>query len=297
MRENNSGFKFINPILDCEDYNANTSVIIIYSELNNLINNLIKKYNLQTASVYYRDLNNGPWYGYNEKGYFAPASLMKLPIMISLLKYAEDNPVILEKKVIIEQKDVDKVLEQNIKPKKSVQVGTSYSMLDLVNYMIRESDNVAFSAVIENFPEQQYTNETFQQVGVDAKIENSQLVLRTKDYAGFFRVLYNASYLNKDNSELALKILSESSFNNGLVARLPKDIIVAHKFGERDFEGNGLNLDLVTQGGVKQMHDCGIVYYPQKPYILCVMTRGTDLKNQANFIADISSFIYEKISK
>jgi len=96
-REVNTNYKFINPILDCEDNNTDSSHIIMYSKINNFTDELLKKYNLKSASIYYRDLNNGPWYGYNEKTYFSPASLVKLPVMIALLRYSEDNNSILLK--------------------------------------------------------------------------------------------------------------------------------------------------------------------------------------------------------
>jgi hypothetical protein len=42
--------------------------------------------------------------------------------------------------------------------------------------------------------------------------------LSVKDMATFFRILYNASYLGRENSEYALKLLSQVDFNNGLRA-------------------------------------------------------------------------------
>jgi hypothetical protein len=38
--------------------------------------------------------------------------------------------------------------------------------------------------------------------------------ISVKDYASFFRILYNASYLNREYSETALKLLSETLYNN-----------------------------------------------------------------------------------
>jgi beta-lactamase class A len=295
-RESNQNYKFISPLLDCEDSSASASSIIFYSKADNFLDNLIKKDGLQTASVYYRDLNNGPWYGYNEKEYFIPASLIKLPIMIALFKYAENNPFILNKEVMVKQNEVSGELSQNIKAEKQVKVGVKYSMLNLVNYMIEQSDNIALGAVTDNFPYKNYLDEVFKQVGVDTQVENDDVVLRVKDYASFFRVLYNASYLSKDNSELALKILSESIFSDGLVAGVPKNIVVAHKFGERNFLQNGLIPDTNLQENTKQLHDCGIVYYPGKPYVLCVMTRGNDFKSQEKSISKISSYFYNAVS-
>jgi len=48
---------------------------------------------------------------------------------------------------------------------------------------------------------------------------------------------------------------------------------------------------LVTEG--VQLHDCGIVYYPQRPYVICVMTKGRDLDVLKNVIKGISEIVYE----
>ena len=299
LRENNSGYKFTSPILSYEDIAPNASTLVGFSKTNNFIDDLVKKYNVQTASVYYQDLNNGPWYGYNSKEMFVPASLVKIPIVISLFKYMEKNPLALYKKVKVTQEDLNQALKQNITDKKNVKLGQEYSPIELVNYVLEDSDNIALNVLLNNFPEDKYLDETFKQIGVDTAVKDNQLVLKNRDYATFFNVLYNASYLSKDNSELILKILSQSTFKDGIVAGVPKGIIVAHKFGERNFADKGLVLDSFVPDGVtdetKQLHDCGIVYLPGKPYILCIMTRGADLKNQESFISSLSRYIYNDV--
>jgi hypothetical protein len=65
---------------------------------------------------------------------------------------------------------------------------------------------------------------------------------------------------------------------------LPKSLAVAHKFGERELPN-----------GIKQLHDCGIVYLPKHPYLLCIMTRGTDYDRLSTVISTISKKIYEDL--
>ena len=62
-----------------------------------------------------------------------------------------------------------------------------------------------------------------------------------------------------------------------------KNIPVAHKFGERELP----NAD--------QLHDCGIVYVPKHPYLLCVMTRGDSLTNLTTVIAGLSEVVYNDV--
>ncbi len=116
-------------------------------------------------------------------------------------------------------------------------------------------------------------------------VENGEYYLRVKDYATFFRVLYNTSYLTREYSEKALRILAKSEFKDALVAGVPGNVIVAHKFGERIWEDTKEH----------QMHDCGIIYHPDAPYLLCVMTRGKSFDKLKKTIADISKLVYEEI--
>ena len=82
-------------------------------------------------------------------------------------------------------------------------------------------------------------------------------------------------------SEKALELLSKTTFNDGIVAGLPENIVVSHKFGE-----------YILPDEI-ELHDCGIIYYVQNPYFLCVMTRGKDEGELKNTISGISKIIYE----
>jgi len=75
-------------------------------------------------------------------------------------------------------------------------------------------------------------------------------------------------------------------YKEGLVGGLPEGIKVAHKFGERAYE----------ESGVKQFHDCGIIYYPNKPYLLCVMTRGDDFNTLQGIVRQVSQTVYQTVS-
>lgn len=77
--------------------------------------------------------------------------------------------------------------------------------------------------------------------------------VNTKGYGSIFRMLYNISFLDKEMSEKLLSLLARSYFDDGLRAGVPERVVIAHKFGER-----------YLPDGTKQLHDCGIVYYPDK---------------------------------
>ncbi|HDR90845.1 MAG TPA: hypothetical protein ENN75_01210, partial [candidate division Zixibacteria bacterium] len=74
-------------------------------------------------------------------------------------------------------------------------------------------------------------------------------------------------------------IMSMSHFDKGILAGVGPTTTVSHKFGERDIEG------------LKQLHDCGIIYYDSGPCLLCVMTRGNDFAELEGIIADITRLI------
>ena len=99
-----------------------------------------------------------------------------------------------------------------------------------------------------------------------------------------------ATYLNYQYSEESLNLLSQAAFKDGLVAQLPNNIKIAHKFGEHVVGQNGV-------ANTIELHDCGIVYYPDHPYLICVMTKGTDITALAQLISNISLAAYQQIQE
>ena len=282
-------YKYINPILECNpDITQNNNLNSLKNTINQSINHEIQQKNINFASIYFRDLNNGPWFGINEKEYFAPASLIKVPILMTYLKKAEDDPDLLEKKIpLIVTPDGDSI--QNIKPSISLTPNQEYSIEELLEKMIIYSDNDAYNTLSQNL-----TEDEFIQIYKDLDIDISKAftdpngnIITVGNYSSFYRILFNSSYLDQDMSEKALAMLTQTQYKDGLVAGLPKNISVAHKFGERKF----------LDSGETQLHDCGIVYLPKKPYLLCIMTRGTDLTKASNVIKNISQKIYQTLSQ
>lgn len=288
MKEQRSGeYSYINPLIECDCYEPShsNSIAMMESEVKDYINNALQQQRASFISVYYRDLNFGPWMGINEHESFSPASLLKVPIMITLLKKAEKDPLFLHKKILY-TKVIDKFFDQNIKGFEPLKIGISYSIEELIVRMIQDSDNEAKELLL-NVIDLNFLEKVMIDIGVNPKaIETPANLVSVKDYAGFFRLLYNATYLNREMSEKALGILSKTKFDRGLKAGIPAEVALAHKFGERGYEDSN----------IKQLHECGIVYLKGAPYLVCVMTRGTDFDKLSGVIADVSGLVYKNVA-
>lgn len=285
-------YSFTSPILDCEAFEEGEETILPRKEVFSKVEYLKEEYNIKHISVYFRDLNNGPWLGINEKEAFVPASLLKVPLIIGLYRFSEDKKDILSKQVVVSKEDIEIASpSQTISSSLQLEDGDIVTIGEVARRVIQYSDNRGVPILLKNMPVS-YIDDIYTSVGGFTLDEN----IRVKDYASFFRLLYNASYLNRNSSEEVLNILSNTEYNGGIVAGVPENIVVAHKFGEfvpADFGGTGLDINKDEV----QLHDCGIVYYPGKPYILCVMTRGKNFKDQESAIKAISKLFYDKISE
>ena len=283
-------YKYINPILECNpDISLNSKLTPLKKSIESIINRETDNGNVTFVSIYYRDLNNGPWFGINEREYFSPASLVKVPILIAYLKKAETDPSILQKKLIVTNDPESGNNIQNIKPSIATVTDVEYTIDKLLEEMIIYSDNNAYNTLAQNLTGDEIMK-VYQDLDVDiskAFSNPSGNIVTIKAYASFFRILYNASYLNQDMSEKALKLLTQVEYKDALVAGVPKEIAVSHKFGERKYiDTNEI-----------QFHDCGIVHLPQNPYLLCVMTKTTKSMNQAvNLIKEISTKTYKEVT-
>ncbi len=285
---NNFEYRFINPLLACDSALNRTDDRELKSfekEVEQLADNMVKRKQVAFLSVRYQDLNKGLTFGINGSEKFSPASLLKVPIVMAYFKLAEYHAGVLKTEIKYEDvKDLNGV--QFYKPQEKLVYGHAYAVNDLIRRSIVYSDNNADQLLESNLPIQAIKRE-FGDLGLQVPCMNDyeSCVLSVNEYTVFFRILFNASYLTRDYSEKVLTLLTKSDFTQGLVAGVPRDVVVAHKFGE------------AVKNGERQLHDCGIVYYPNHPYLLCVMTRGKTVENLADAIKDISHLVYEEIDK
>lgn len=283
----NDNFKFISPLIECESGKELGSDIFsaLKGDLVAYVNAAKNNDPSLRVSLYFRDLQNGPWFGIEEDADYSPASLLKVPIMMAYLKIFESKQEILDEELTYngeyEYDDNIDSAEATIKP------GATYKIEELIKKMVINSDNRSKDLLKYNL-EKKYPEvlaKIYAGLGLEREYRNmgNNDFVSVKDYASIFRILYNASLLNQDVSERALSILSEVTYDYGIIRGLPEGIASARKFGYRS--ANVLN--------ESQFHDCGIIYRPDRPYLLCVMTKGRNPQSLPNIIEDISRIVYD----
>ena len=281
-----SGYTFISPLLECEkDQSFDAMIRPFRGALARWVDQKRKAGTITGAAVYFRDLNDGPWSGINEQEKFQPASLLKVPLAIAVYKAAESDPKLLQTKIrfkTVAERIDDR--QPTILPSQQIELGKEYSLEELVEAMLRYSDNQALLLVYQNTPKGQL-RDLYKVLGVETDVLTRVTgTMSVKSFSTFYRILFNASYLNRESSEKILRILNSAEYKKALVGGVPAGIKVAHKFGEGG-----------AMGGERQLQDCGIVYYPGNPYLLCVMAKGGSIESLEGFIRDVSAFVYKRV--
>jgi beta-lactamase class A len=284
VRENSTKYRFINPLLLVDSNRESPEFNSLKNTINDYINSAEAEKKADTVSVYFRDMNTGRWTGVDSEREYDPSSMLKVAVMIGYLKDAASDPNILLKKLPYSATDDP---GQNYKPTRVLKSG-SYTVRELIQAMIVDSDNDALNALYNN--NRQSYIEVLKTLNIPPPPDTKTIeFMSPKTYAGLMRTLYSSTYLPRELSEQAMELLTYTTFNKGLVAGVPISTTVAHKFGEHT------TVNLVGQVKSRELHDCGIVYHPGSPYFLCVMTHGSDFSKLESIISDISSIVYKNI--
>lgn len=289
-------YKYINPLLACGTWENKDfdEYALFKNRVAKFVGDVTESGAADIVGVYFRDLLGPRWFGINENVKFSPASLLKVPIMIAYLKSAEKNSEILNKTIYYDG-NLDLNKNERFRSPYGIAAEKSYKVDDLLTAMIVNSDNNATMLLDDNINKASLT-EVFTDLGLsipsdDSSNSASADFISPKSFSYFFRVLYNATYLNNDFSEKALSLLAGPDFPQGIQAGLPIAVLAAQKFGERSvFSTTG-------KFQYEELHDCGIVYYPARPYLLCVMTKGKSFDSLVSVIQNISKIIYTAIAK
>jgi len=288
-----SGYSFISPDFACSPAVPHAWYVGLKASLDAYVAQATDG-GVSEVAVYYRDLREGTSVGVNATNDFSPASLLKLPVVLAIVSIAERDAAILTRELPYDKGSLDAEFDIPAainfdNAGNTLEDGKKYPVEDLLRATLVYSDNYAYFALLKfinyDYPGgTQEVGRALQELGVIDPLSPADETVTVRNYSGIFRILYQAAFLNADNSERVLRWLVEATFKEGLIAGVPASVPVATKFGER------------TVGeGVDQLHDCGIVYHPQNPYTLCVMTKGSDWAGLKRAISEISALVYKEV--
>lgn len=273
-------YPLINPTVTA---GLNKHYIINVQPLKDTFLEITKKYPQKTY-VYFAYLNNDSWTGINEREYFTAASTIKVPLAMSLMKAVEDKKIRLEDTYTVTREDLDENFGEFYKEAE----GKTYTLRELTRIMLEESDNTASSAIVS----------ALKNIGLDDPFLNIYTFMGWDNYPGLgdrpeyfdvnlkvlsnmFLALYNAKYVDIEHSQEILKYLDNDNFNEEIVAGVPAGIAVAHKSGVHINE--------------EAYSDCGIVFAPNRHYLLCLGSEGADKATADRFMVEISKAAYEYV--
>jgi beta-lactamase class A len=249
-----------------EDFEKAEKVKVEFSEM---VENLSGVY-----AFYVIDLETGFSYGLSEKEVFQAASLIKLPVMLTLYLEAEEGNINLDDQHTL--KDSDKVKGAGslyYKP-----AGTKKSYRELVELMGKQSDNTAYSIVLRLLSEERVGG-VIKKLGMyDTSLEENETT--AYDVGQLFKNLWKAKLISEKSSNELLGNLTDTIYESWIAEGVPDDVRVSHKFGR---EQNVVN-------------DAGIVY-SEEPFVLVILSQGVIEREADEVFPDLARIIYQEETK
>ncbi|HNY01017.1 MAG TPA: class A beta-lactamase-related serine hydrolase [Bacteroidales bacterium] len=279
VREKSVNDRYVDPLLLVDINSESTLFSQLKARLLQQIQQAKSEGSIREASVYLKDMATSGWMGIDCESEFLPGSLMKVPVLLYYLRQEQEHPGTLKTRFAYE-KPQSEFPSQEYKGE-SIRPGKSYTVEELLSYMIDESDNSATYILSKHLDHARY-NQYFTDFGIAPyEAANTRYTISPRQYSKFFRLLYNATFINRELSAYALRLMTDSKFRDGLIKELPADIPVAHKFGERGMDNT------------MDFSESGIIYYHHRPYILTIMTRGSDAHRQAGVLSELSLEVFK----
>lgn len=219
----------------------------------------IKRY-LQTRlgsyGFYFEDLKSGYSFGFNENVTMTAAGCMKLPIAVALIKEEELGNISYLDKIKIEESD--KVYGTGIIHEFN---NREYTVFELMVAMLIQSDNTAANKIIDILGFDKI-NSVIKELGLkntilnrktsDERNPNTEVenITSAQDLSMIWKALYNTTYLNQENSQMLIDILTRQQMKNKLALYVPDDLKyeISSKTGDKKGIENDTELINVEKG-------------------------------------------------
>ncbi|PIS48050.1 MAG: hypothetical protein COT17_00155 [Elusimicrobia bacterium CG08_land_8_20_14_0_20_51_18] len=232
------------------------------------------------VGIYLKDLSQNHEWTYRPDRIFPSASLIKVPIMASVMRKVEKDAINMDTELRLTHKD----RRSGSGSLKWAREGTRLSLLEIIYRMITESDNTATQMLLDYFG-MNYFEEEFRNLGLaytnitqDGMSLTSGRVAKenyttAREMGYLLEKIYAGELISRKASETMLDILKRNKSRGRLRKGLPLGWEMGHKTG------------LLRTA----CHDAGIVFSPRGDYLIVVLTsKGPDYRSAKNFISKIA---------
>jgi beta-lactamase class A len=231
------------------------------------------------VGLYFEYLPSGTSIGANEKEEFQIVSLSKVPLAMAIYKKIENGNLSKSDTLVVKKVHLNSDFGSLWKKGE----GTKLTIKELVELLLIDSDNTAYNVLIDVVTSKEH-GEIYEGLDIELTQRGEDLLISPKSYSSIFRSLYLSSVLSEEYSNELLEILSVTPFSDKIGASLPNDIKFSHKIGV--FETRDASKNLFT--------DCGIIYVPNRPYILCIFVKDNEEMAQKH-MSEISKMVYKYV--
>jgi len=264
------------PLLSSRAINPNYTgaLIVNFLPLRQQIHRIVDPYNNDFA-IYFEYLPTGTTIGINEDRDFTAESLLKVPVVMAYFHSKEVNNITTDPMVQIQKKELNTSFGDLYKKG----AGYSINLGDAVKLALQKSDNTA-SLILADHISQSDFDFVYAGLDIPEALDKNTPIITAQEYVSILKALYFGSVLNNDDSEYILSLLTKTDFNNLIPSGVPSTIPVAHKIG------------LVNK---EIYEDCGIIYLPQRPYALCMVSKSSAQVAQQR-MHTLSSIVYQYVA-
>jgi beta-lactamase class A len=241
-----------------------------------------------TASIVIKDLSTGWEITINKSQMMPAASIVKTPIMAGCFKAIEDGKLSLQEEIRLESGDKT----PGSGKLKAMPSGSVFTVEQLIELMIAESDNTATNILIDRLSAD-YLNAFFRRQGLNATCLRRKMMDFSRrsqgvenytsagDISLLLEKIYRGTCVNQKVSQKCMDMLLRQKLRDRIPKKLPKDTPVAHKTGlERNV-----------------CHDAGVVFAPEGDFLICVLTKSKAGPGvMKDFIAKVALSVYNNYS-
>lgn len=239
------------------------------------------------VAVSIKDLRSGSEININADMKFPSASIIKIAIMSELFNKINEGIYNLNDEIEIKEEMLtggDGIL-------KELNYGHKFTLKEICTLMIIVSDNMATNILIDLLGMDSInlcaTKLGMKNTSLQRKMMDSLAVKQgrnnftsAEDFTLVLELIYKGENVNNTYSNMMLNILKRQQVRGRLDLYLPEEVLIAHKTGDLD------NLE----------HDGGIVFLPDREYIICVLTNEINSNKEGReIIGEISKMVYYEI--